>query len=72
MYFESLARLDAVGELQDLLFVFVYIWDLIFFAYILLILNFCCIDMAVIWVYDRLVLCLHNQCGIKHDIPLAT
>ena len=30
------------------------------------------IDMAVIWVYDQLVLCLHNPHGIKHDIFLAT
>lgn len=33
---------------------------------------FGCVDMAVIWVYHQVVLCLHNQRGIKHDIPIAT
>ena len=29
MYFQSFARLNAVGEFQDLLFVFAYIWNLL-------------------------------------------
>ena len=30
MYFQSFVRLDAVGKFQDLPFVFVYIFDMLF------------------------------------------